>query len=826
MQPSRASLTSLWTLTTCLALAAFVGRASGQALEQSEHGSFIINTLEAPGSNVAYKGVVIKLGKDDDAAVCFDTELLRYSAGWVKGQVDGKPGTGWAGLIDPRNSTSFTASHGGPPTIGVTGAKKPEKGKPAPKQEDQLRFSTKFGPGVGGGAKGDDLADPRPASPFAANLHLGPLPKDWAHYKGLYRNGDQVVLAYTVGGCEVLETPSLAGTGAYPAFTRTLRVDKSDKPMTLVVCDVQNPSGPSGVEKNVATLENKSGNDVRSTRVTLAKAPEGAALAANKDGRMTLTLPPHTGAEVFAITVWSGPKADAEKAPQAAGDVTDPSTLTKGGPAKWGEPIVTQGKLDDSGKPDDAYVVDTITAPEQNPWHAMTRFAGFDFFADGHSAAVSTIGGDVWVVRGIDDKLEHLQWKRFATGLFQPLGLKVVEDKVYVVGRDGITRLTDLNGDGEADFYENFNNDTQVTTNYHEFCLDLQTDSEGNFYYAKGSPWPPDVKSEHQGCMLKVSKDGSKLEVIATGLRAPNGSAMGPGDVLVCSDNEGHWMPASKVNHVKQGKFYGMVPAAHLPKGSPQPTTFEQPILWLPHGNNIDNSSGGEAFAPSKDLGGKWGPLDGHMIHMSYGTSSLFAVMTEEVEGVEQAAALKFPLKFLSSCMRARFNGGRGYPNGDGQLYLCGLKGWQTNAGRDGALQRIRYTGKPARMPVGFHAHKNGLAVTFDVPLDKASAADAGNWGVEQWNYQWTQNYGSKEYSVKDPTKTKHDDLAIKSVQLSPDGKTAFLEIADLQPVMQMKVSCKVKAADGKPAEWDIYNTIHKLGPEWKPGTGGVAGGR
>jgi len=83
---------------------------------------------------------------------------------------------------------------------------------------------------------------------------------------------------------------------------------------------------------------------------------------------------------------------------------------------------------------------------------------------------------------------------------------------------------------------------------------------------------------------------------------------------------------------------------------------------------SMDNSSGGEAFAPAN---GKWGPLDGHMIHMSYGMSRLFNVMTETVDGVMQGAAVQFPLKFDSSLMRARFN-----PK-DGQLYVTGLKGWQ-----------------------------------------------------------------------------------------------------------------------------------------------------
>ena len=55
------------------------------------------------------------------------------------------------------------------------------------------------------------------------------------------------------------------------------------------------------------------------------------------------------------------------------------------------------------------------------------------FFSDG-SIAVSMVHGDVWVVRGVDETLGSLRWKRFATGLFQPLGLRIINDEVYVLG--------------------------------------------------------------------------------------------------------------------------------------------------------------------------------------------------------------------------------------------------------------------------------------------------------------------------------------------------------------------------------------------------------
>ena len=65
------------------------------------------------------------------------------------------------------------------------------------------------------------------------------------------------------------------------------------------------------------------------------------------------------------------------------------------------------------------------------------------FFPDG-TAMLCTMQGDVWRVDGLDEKLEHVRWRRFATGLHQALGLVVAEGKVYVLGRDQITRLRDL----------------------------------------------------------------------------------------------------------------------------------------------------------------------------------------------------------------------------------------------------------------------------------------------------------------------------------------------------------------------------------------------
>ena len=92
----------------------------------------------------------------------------------------------------------------------------------------------------------------------------------------------------------------------------------------------------------------------------------------------------------------------------------------------------------DPGQP---FAIDKIEWPAENPWDSWIRFGGFDFFSDSNRAALSTWNGDVWIVSGLNASLEELVWQRIATGLNQPLGLKIVEDDIYVLGRDQITRL-------------------------------------------------------------------------------------------------------------------------------------------------------------------------------------------------------------------------------------------------------------------------------------------------------------------------------------------------------------------------------------------------
>ena len=168
---------------------------------------------------------------------------------------------------------------------------------------------------------------------------------------------------------------------------------------------------------------------------------------------------------------------------------------------------------------------------------------------------------------------------------------------------------------------------------------------------------------------------------------------------------------------------------------------------------------------------------------------------------------MKFPLKFDSGTCRLRFN------DRDGQLYVVGIKGWQSSAAKDGCFQRVRYTGAAVNMPTGLKATKSGLHLTFTSKLDKESV-DAGAFSVEQWNYKWTSGYGSKDYSVADPKQGTHDKVGVKSAKLSSDGKTVFIELDNVQPVMQMLVKFDLEAESGEAVKGEIHSTINKVGPD------------
>ena len=591
----------------------------------------------------------------------------------------------------------------------------------------------------------------------------------------------------------------------------------------------------------------------------LSPMPTGATWRQGADGSLLLSLPAGKEPLKFVLSVTAQRQAVVE-AEDLATLVTAPpvdlASLTKGGPRRWPEVLTTEAAVGPDSGP---FAVDVLTPPVNNPWFAQMRLTGFDFFDDGDRAAVCSWDGDVWLVSGLtrlgavtanDDDTgtrgtgdtgtkrrsesakpaspdplvplsPSLTWQRIATGLFQPLGLKIVEGRIYVSCRDQIVLLRDINGDGETDFYECFNSDHQVTEHFHEFAMGLQTDEAGNFYYAKSARHALPAVVPHHGTLLRVSRDGTKTDILANGFRAANGVCLNPDGTFVVTDQEGHWNPKNRINWIVPAKenekprFYGNMFGYH-DVTDPSDSAMESPLCWI---TNAFDRSPAELLWVTSD---KWGPLKGSLLNLSYGYGKVFIVPHEHVgraaslsdfsdEKKEagragykptprvQGGLCELPIpQFPTGIMRGRF-----HPT-DGQLYVCGMFAWAGNATQPGGFYRIRATGRPAHAPIGLAANKSGMSITFTEPLDPAVATDAARYVVNTWSLKRTADYGSKHYDEKT--------LQVANITLSADRRTVRLELPDIRPTWCMSIEYKLTGSNGEPVNGLIHNTIHSLG--------------
>jgi hypothetical protein len=321
--------------------------------------------------------------------------------------------------------------------------------------------------------------------------------------------------------------------------------------------------------------------------------------------------------------------------------------------------------------------------------------------------------------------------------------------------------------------------------------MGLQTDANGNFYYAKSArhALPPLVP--HHGTLLKVSKDGSRTDIIASGFRAANGVCVNDDGTFFVTDQEGHWTPKNRINHIIPGRFYGNMWSYHHPESSAD-SAMEQPLVWIT--NEMDRSPGELVRLGHR----RWGPLNGAMLNLSYGTGRIFLVPYEYVDGQVQGGVVQLPIPELpTGIMRGRI-----HPE-SGALYACGMVAWASNKARDGGFYRIAPTGKPMLLPVNIAASSGEMELTFTEPVEKLTSENPANYSVKTWSLKRSKNYGSKHFNERN--------LEITRATLSPDAKTVHLELANFQPAWSMEIRCKLRSASGELFERTIHSTVHKI---------------
>ncbi|MEM1295588.1 MAG: DUF6797 domain-containing protein, partial [Verrucomicrobiota bacterium] len=606
----------------------------------------------------------------------------------------------------------------------------------------------------------------------------GPIPYEGFRYHGHYLHNNDAILHYQVEHRTVLERPRCDLVGDLRVLRQDLQIADGEQALRLKIAKAEGES------------RNASGGDL-----FVSNLSEGTVLGARLTGDVSgitirdgiVEIP---GGEGRALTVHRavGEVAAVEAALRGNSE-SDPdiASLTKGSDQRrWPSVSVVAGvTVPDHGP----YVLETIPVPFENDYNAWMRTTALDFMDDGR-AVVTTYDGDVWIVSGIDQNLEDVTWSRFAAGLHEGFGCKVIDGLIYVGTRNGIVRLHDTNEDGEADYYEQFFADPDISLHYHGYNFDLIRDSKGYLYYAKNGQFT-DIR--FSGGCYKIAPDGSNWEHFGSGFRTPNGLGLLPGDRLLFGDNQGKWVPAGKISIVEKDSWYG---------GSGEgmdevPNTFEQPILWLPQ--EVDNSCGGQLWLDDP----RFGPFGkGSLFHTSCGSGRAMMIYLDEVDGVTQAATQVFPWKFDSGIMRAAIN-----PT-DGQVYVTGTRGWGVNAPKDGCLQRIRFTGKSEPVLMGVRARAGQITLTFSAPLPEETI-NRSEFSASTWNYLWSKDiYGSAKYSVRNPNVKEPDELTVADIQVSEDRSELVVSIPDLMPAHQVKLSYRRPGAE---SEDEVHLTVHRL---------------
>jgi cytochrome c2 len=723
-----------------------------------------------PENNIVARCLALILGEQSYA--CFDTDMLRWAAAWTG---DFVPLEGVSQIAYP----DFLSRNDRMPWLS-----------------EQPHLITGLYPGWSTGEP--LLEDPRLPAPHPREPSWGPVPQEIGRWNGIYLTDNGPVLSYTAGETEILEKPGAVESENRTVFTRTFRIHSPGEELVLAAGEVPDAVQRKAESKSVI-LEQAGGETA--TYFALISNGDQVRFEVTRNSIVTVLISPSASDVEFTLLAWNGSTVDF---PELDVGITDRKftipEYRNGWTNPWPEPVYTRGKL----APDTlAYVTDELTLPVPNPWNRNVRAVDVAFFNDGR-AAVVTFDGDVWITEGISQDLNSIRWNRFASGLYEPQSIQIVDGEIYTYGKDGIIRLHDLNGNGTADFYENFSNLMAQSVETREWASDFVPKPGGGFYVAKGAALDMGplalteavtrgirAGSQHSGVILDISKDGRSAEIFASGFRGPYLGIHPDSGLLTASDQEGNHVPSTPILTINKNDYFGVSTTAHR---EPVPE-ITPPLLWIPH--HVDRSGTSQTWLLDKRIG----PISGSAIHFSYGRPGLFRMLIDSTAAGIQGGVWALPGHFPVPTMKGKVN------PADGQLYIAGFTLWGTNSDGMTGLLRLRYTGKPNYSPSGFKVREEGIVIRFDSELDSESVSDISGYRVERWNYQRTDEYGSGHFRLDGAP--GQELLPVFSAHLSRDRKSIFLAVPNLEPVDQMQIAYRLVAADGTKVEDTFWFTVH-----------------
>lgn len=724
-----------------------------------------------PEDNIVSRGLVVNL--DDSAFMCFDRDLLRWSVAWTGERLTASM------LPDVSYKNFFNKLSHVPEIAGV----------PA------------FGTGIypGWSITRPIHHDLRLAAQEREGFFWGPLPGDIGRWDGVSVNGSKAILNYRVSKTRIRELPSAIRWQDHTIFSRALEVGKSEEVLFLNAAEVKSGS-TSVIDGNIGYIQISGTDSIVAVGLRTYGHAEGL-IKVIDDRYITVEMPPSASSRHLSVAVWRGTQEDLggfadvlQQVDQQVPACEDCAT------AKWQDKVWTRGRV----APDTAiYVTDILTLPVPNPWKRNVRVTDLAFI-DNDKIVVTTFEGDVWLVEGVGGDLEHMVWSRFASGLYEPMSVEVVDGHLYVFGKEGIVRLHDRNGDGEADYYENFCDLMQMPPESYAWASDMvYSRADDSFIIALGAAVNarPGITrpvangfragSNHSGTIMRISRDGKRADIVATGFRMPYLGFNPITGELTATDQQGNYVSATPIYAVREGTYHGVPATAHRDDNP----IAETPLSWIPH--RVDRSAGSQVWITSEEMG----PLSGTLVHFSFGRPGLFRVLTDTTEQGVQAGVVAVPAKFQTPVSKGVIG-----PT-DGQLYLAGFNLLGSSSEGVSAIQRLRYTGMPSYSASGLKIGSQGIIISFDSALDKSAATQVENYRIKRWNYRQTEEYGSGHYKLDG--NPGEEILPVLSAHLSADSKQVLLLIPDMNNVDQMEIQYMLKSAKGLVLEDAIWLTVN-----------------
>lgn len=451
---------------------------------------------------------------------------------------------------------------------------------------------------------------------------------------------------------------------------------------------------------------------------------------------------------------------------------------------------------------------------EWKPGDGITlEVSGMEWLGD--TLAISIRKGEVWMVdNALSDKVEDVSYRLFASGLHEPLGLARDGEDLLVSQRAEITRLQDNDGDGVADAYLTECDGWNVSGNYHAYTYGPERDGEGNLWVTLnlGMGKLSDNSTGWRG-WGGIIGDDHRFVPKAFGMRSPSGMGANLEGDMFYSDQQGTWVPASPIYHLREGVFFGNQESMEtlrdpeapfqlsaVPKPNvPYPVALKEceefvpPAVWLPY-NKIGRST---TDIQVIDTDGKFGPFDGQLLIGEFTNSAVNRVFLEKVGGEYQGACFPFLKGFPAAVVRLSFAP-------DGSLFV-GMtnRGWSSLGNRSYGLSRVSFTGATPFSIQEMRARSNGFELLFTDSVDKTSLESA--FEMSSYTYEYSSAYGSEEIQTK-----KHP-LSVQNI--SDDGRRVRLRVEGLRPFYVHELRTDgLRSADGRDLDFpNAYYTLNKI---------------